>query len=72
MLSKRSCGSILEYFTKKSTDQTASLSTEEIALENLNDFSTSSQHENRENLLQITPLLLLIHQDKLFWIKSLM
>ena len=44
MLSKRLYGSTVEYFTKKLTDETAFLSAEEIAWENLNGLSTNSQH----------------------------
>ncbi len=46
MSSKRSVGSIIEYFTKKAKGQTSSISTEEIPLVDLIDLSTLSQDES--------------------------
>jgi hypothetical protein len=48
MSSKRSSESILSYLKKRQKGQTQSPSTEEIALADLNDLSTSSQQENTQ------------------------
>ena len=46
MASKRSAGSILDFFSKKSKAQTSSPFTEEIPLVDFTDSSTISQDEN--------------------------
>jgi hypothetical protein len=48
MSSKRSAGSILQYFTKKVTGQKSSVSTGEIALIDFTDLPTSFRDKNSE------------------------
>ncbi len=46
MASKRSTGSILDFFSRKSKAQGSSLSTEEIPLVDITDLRTGSRDEN--------------------------
>ncbi len=48
MASKRSTGSILDFFSEKSKAQGSSLSTEEIPLLDITDLRTGSRDENTE------------------------
>jgi hypothetical protein len=48
MASKRSAGSILDFFSKKSKAQTSSLLTEEIPLVDFTDSSTTSRDESAQ------------------------
>jgi hypothetical protein len=48
MASKRSAGSILDFFSKKPKTEGSSLSTEEIPLVDITDLQTGSRDENTE------------------------